>query len=49
MAKLDHIDQQVWDNINFYYQDIRCDLYHQSAGKTVTDDALLDYRDTVHL
>lgn len=46
-AKLDHIDQQVWDSINFYYQDIRCDLYHQSAGKTVTDDALLDYRDTV--
>jgi hypothetical protein len=46
-SKLPHIDQQVWDDIDFYYQDIRCDLYHQSAGKTVADVALLDYRDTV--
>jgi hypothetical protein len=46
-AKLHHIDDEVWDNINFYYQDIRCDFYHQSAGKTIPDVTLLDYKDTV--
>jgi hypothetical protein len=46
-AKLPHIDEQVWDDINYYYQDIRCDFYHQSASKTIVDVALLDYRDTV--
>lgn len=46
-AKLKEIDCEVWDNINFYYEEIRCDFYHQSAGKTVTDTAVLDYRDTV--
>lgn len=46
-AKLSHIDEQVWDDINYYYQDIRCDFYHQSASKTIVDVALLDYRDTV--
>jgi N-acyl-D-aspartate/D-glutamate deacylase len=46
-SKLKEIDAQVWDNINFYYEEIRCDFYHQSAGKTVTDIAVLDYRDTV--
>jgi hypothetical protein len=46
-AKLPNVDAEVWDNINFYYEEIRCDFYHQSAGKTITDPALLDYRDTV--
>lgn len=46
-AKLPHIVEQVWDDINYYYQDIRCDFYHQSASKTIVDVALLDYRDTV--
>lgn len=46
-AKLKEIDAEVWDSINFYYEEIRCDFYHQSAGKTVTDTAVLDYRDTV--
>lgn len=46
-AKLTEIDSEVWDNINFYYEEIRCDFYHQSAGKTITDTAVLDYRDTV--
>ena len=32
---------------DFYYEEIRCDFYHQSAGKTITDIAVLDYRDTV--
>jgi hypothetical protein len=46
-SKLPTIDPDVWDNINFYYDEIRCDFYHESAGKTITDTALLDYRDTV--
>ena len=46
-GKLGQIDTEVWDSINFYYEEIRCDFYHQSAGKTITDTALLDYRDTV--
>ena len=46
-SKLKEIDSEVWDNINFYYEEIRCDFYHQSAGKTITDTTLLDYRDTV--
>lgn len=46
-SKLSAIDSAVWDNINFYYEEVRCDFYHQSAGKTITDTAVLDYRDTV--
>ena len=46
-AKLPTIDSDVWANINFYYEEIRCDFYHESAGKTITDTTLLDYRDTV--
>jgi hypothetical protein len=46
-SKVKEIDAEVWDSINFYYEEIRCDFYHQSAGKTVTDTAVLDYRDTV--
>lgn len=46
-AKLQDIDQEVWDNIDYYYTEIRCDFYHQSAGKTLTDTDLLDYQETV--
>jgi len=46
-SKLSSVDPDVWENINFYYEEIRCDFYHESAGKTITDTALLDYRDTV--
>lgn len=46
-SKLKDIDGEVWDSIAFYYEEIRCDFYHQSAGKTITDIAVLDYRDTV--
>lgn len=46
-SKLSGIDSEVWDNINFYYEDIRCDFYHRSAGKTIIDTSVLDYRDTV--
>jgi len=41
------IDKDVWENINFYYTEIRNDLYHVTASKTVTDIALLDYLDAV--
>lgn len=46
-TKLSHIEKYIWDDINYYYQDVRCDFYHQSASKTIADDALLDYIDTV--
>ncbi|MCG3114104.1 MAG: hypothetical protein LLH30_00310 [Candidatus Manganitrophus sp. SA1] len=46
-SKLSDVDDEVWDSINYYYTDIRCDFYHQSAGKTITDVALLDYQETV--
>ena len=46
-SKLGEVDIAVWDNINFYYEEVRCDFYHQSAGKTITETALLDYRDIV--
>ena len=45
--KLSQIDKNVWDSINYYYEDVRNDFYHQSAGKTLTDVAVLDYLDTV--
>ena len=44
---LKDVDPEVWDNLNYYYTEIRNDLYHESAGKTVTDIALLEYQDTV--
>ena len=46
-SKLVDVDETVWENINYYYTEIRCDFYHQSAGKTVTDTDLLDYQETV--
>lgn len=46
-SKLTQIDEDVWNNIDYYYTEIRCDFYHQSAGKTITDVTLLDYQDTI--
>jgi len=46
-GNLKQIDDGVWESINYYYEEIRNDLYHESAGKTITDEALLDYQDTV--
>lgn len=46
-SKLNTIDEQVWSDIDYYYTEIRCDFYHQSAGKTITDITLLDYKETV--
>lgn len=45
--KLKGVDDSVWDNIKYYYEEIRCDFYHDSAGKTITDIVLLDYKETV--
>lgn len=46
-SKLGDIDQEVWNQIDYYYEEVRCDFYHQSAGKTITDPTLLDYKETV--
>lgn len=46
-GNLKEIDEAVWDSINYYYEEIRNDLYHESAGKTITDASLLDYQDTI--
>lgn len=46
-SKLPDIDSAVWDSIDYYYTEIRCDFYHQSAGKTLTDVDLLDYQETI--
>lgn len=46
-GNLKDIDGAVWDSVNYYYEEIRNDLYHESAGKTITDASLLDYQDTV--
>lgn len=46
-GKLVEIDEDVWTSIDYYYTEIRCDFYHESAGKTITDVAVLDYRDAV--
>lgn len=46
-SKLSDIDSEVWDSIDYYYTEIRCDFYHQSAGKTLTDVDLLDYQETI--
>lgn len=45
--KLTGIDDAVWASLDFYYNEIRNDLYHDSAAKTLTDSAILDYEETV--
>lgn len=46
-AKLKEIDDEVWQTLDFYHNEIRNDFYHESSGKTITDESLLDYQDTV--
>lgn len=46
-ARLKDVDPDVWQIIEFNYQEVRCELYHDSASKTITDEALLDYEDAV--
>ena len=45
--KLPDIDATVWEKIEYFYTEIRCDFYHQSAGKTLADYDLLDYQEAV--
>ncbi|RJP28011.1 MAG: hypothetical protein C4533_05910 [Candidatus Omnitrophota bacterium] len=40
-------DAEVWDSINYYYEDIRCDFYHTSSDKTLTDKSLETYIELV--
>ena len=46
-SKLTEIDNDVWETIDFYYQEIRNDFYHQTSMKTITDDSLLEYSEAV--
>lgn len=46
-SKIKDIDEEVWEILDFNYKEIRCDFYHQSASKTITDDAFTDYYETV--
>ena len=46
-ARLKDVDPDVWQIIDFNYQEVRCELYHDSASKTITDEAWLDYEEAV--
>jgi len=46
-GRLSDIDDEVWQNLDYYYEEIRNDLYHQSPNKTVTEESLGDYREAV--
>ena len=46
-SKLTEIDNEVWETIDFYYQEIRNDFYHQTSMKTITDDSLFEYSEAV--
>lgn len=46
-SKLSNIDDIVWENIDYYYTEIRLDFYHQSAAKTITDVQLLEYQEAI--
>jgi hypothetical protein len=46
-SKLTEIDNEVWETIDFYYQEIRNDFYHQTSMKTITDDSLFEYSESV--
>jgi hypothetical protein len=46
-SKLTDVDKEVWDSINFFYEEIRNDFYHQSSTKTITDNSYTDYKDII--
>lgn len=46
-SKLNDIDDLVWENIDYYYTEIRLDFYHQSAAKTITEGQLLEYQEAI--
>lgn len=39
-------DDEVWKNIKFYY-DLRCDLYHEEATKTLSNQTIDDFYELV--
>jgi len=41
------VDHSVWEQISYYYEDIRCPLYHQASDMTVTQPILDDFVETV--
>jgi len=47
-SKLPEVDEEVWQNLDYYYEEVRCDFYHQSASKVLTESALADYEDVVY-
>ncbi len=47
-SKLKDIDAEVWQRLDFYYDEVRNDLYHESAAKTLTEEAISDYEETVY-
>ncbi len=46
-SKLTDVDEVVWEVLDFNYTEIRCDFYHQSASKTITDESFLDYQEAI--
>jgi hypothetical protein len=40
-------DSEVWDLIDHYYEEIRCDFYHSSSDKTLSDKSLETYIELV--
>jgi len=40
------ISVTIWDKIEHYYR-LRCDLYHEKATPTLTNEDILDYRELV--
>ena len=41
------VDDSIWSQLDYCYEDIRCPLYHAASDMTVTDPMLDDYSDTV--
>lgn len=47
--KLTSIDKAVWKKIDYYYEEIRNDLYHQTSSLTIPDNQLHEYVKMVKL
>lgn len=46
-AHLTAVDPEVWENLDFYYEEVRNDVYHQTTIKTILDSDMLDYQEAV--
>jgi hypothetical protein len=40
-------DDDLWDQLTYCYENIRCPLYHEASDMTVTDVMLDDFQETV--